>query len=73
MFWRHQCTFLNFYWIQRLTLGDIIFKGPERALITCKKLTLSTSKAEAPDHFEVVKSWVVNDDAEMEILLSQSK
>lgn len=50
-----------------LSVGDIkLMTIPTMAYISCKKLTLAKSSVEDPDHFEVVKSWVVKDDAEIE-------
>ena len=53
---------------KHLSVGDVMLLGePEHGFISCKKLTLSKSTEEDPAHFEVVKSWVMNDDVEIEI------
>jgi hypothetical protein len=50
-----------------LTVRDIALLGqPKNGFITCKKLTLVQSGEEEPAHFEIIKSWVINEDAEIE-------
>ncbi len=52
---------------KHLSVGDVMMLvKPENGFISCKKLTLSKSTEEDPAHFEVVKSWVMNDDVEIE-------
>lgn len=60
---------------KHLSIGEIIL-GHERIKIdppidgsvSCKKITLSKSTEEDPDYFEIVKSWVVDDDTEIETI-----
>ncbi len=57
-----------------IILGDFIFLGlPKAASIACKKLTLIRSKEETKSQakeeaFEVVKSWVMDDATEIEVV-----
>lgn len=52
---------------KHLSVGDVMMLvEPQHGFISCKKLTLSKSTEEDPAHFEVVKSWVMNDDVEIE-------
>jgi hypothetical protein len=52
---------------KHLSVGDVmVLVEPQQGFISCKRLTLSKSTAEDPAHFEVVKSWVMNDDVEIE-------
>lgn len=52
---------------KHVSVGDIMMiVEPQFGFITCKKLTLSKSTEEDPAHFEIVKSWVLGDDTEIE-------
>jgi hypothetical protein len=52
---------------KHLAIGEIrLLAEPKHGLVSCKKLTLSKSTEEDPDHFEIVKSWVISDDVEVE-------
>lgn len=54
---------------QHLIIGDIKFLvEPQHGFISCRKLTLIKSKEDDPSHFELVKSWVMNDDVEIETI-----
>ena len=54
---------------KHLFIGDIaILTEPKDALIFCSKLILSKSSEEAPAYFEVVRSWAINDDMEVEVV-----
>lgn len=54
---------------KHLSIGDVmLLTKPKNALLSCSKLTLSKSTDEEPDHFEVVKSWSINDDMEVEVV-----
>lgn len=54
---------------KHLSIGDIsMLVEPQHGFISCKKMTLSKSTEEDPTHFEVVKSWVINDDVEIETI-----
>jgi hypothetical protein len=59
---------------KHLSIGDVrILVEPEHAFISCKKLTLSKSTEEEPAHFEIVKSWAINDAMEIEVISTTSK
>ena len=53
---------------QHLSVGDIqiLVEPAFGGFIYCKKLTLLKSEEKEPDAFEIIKSWVMNDDAEIE-------
>lgn len=54
---------------KHLSVGDVMMLvEPQHGFISCKKLTLSKSIEEDPPHFEVVKSWVMNDDVEIDTI-----
>lgn len=54
---------------KHLSVGDLmILVEPEHGFVACKKLTLSKSTEEDPDYFEIVKSWAINDDMDVEVL-----
>lgn len=54
---------------QHLSIGELmLLTEPKNALLSCKKLTLSKSKEEEPDYFEVVRSWAINDDMKIEVV-----
>ncbi|MBN9377476.1 MAG: hypothetical protein BGO14_10305 [Chlamydiales bacterium 38-26] len=54
---------------KHLSVGDLmILVEPEHGFVACKKLTLSKSTEEDPDYFEIVKSWVINDDMDVEVI-----
>lgn len=53
----------------RLIIGDIeILTEPKEAFISCNKLAFVQSTEEEHSSFEIVKSWVVNDDVEIETI-----
>lgn len=50
-----------------LSVGNImILIEPKHGFISCQKLTLSKSTEEDPEYVEIVKSWVMNDNVEIE-------
>lgn len=54
---------------KHLSVGDIMFLVvPDHGSISCNKLTLSKSTEEEPDSFELIKSWAINDEMEVEII-----
>lgn len=54
---------------KQLCVGDLsLVVEPKRGFVSCQKLLLSKSTEEEPPHFEIVKSWVVNDDVEIAIM-----
>ena len=55
---------------KHLSIGDItLLTEPEHGFISCKRLTLSKAQEEDPDYFEIVKSWVIDDETEVETIL----
>ena len=56
---------------KHLSIGDVsVLTEPKNALLSCSKLTLSKSTEEEPAYFEVVRSWAINDDMEVEVVSS---
>jgi hypothetical protein len=52
-----------------LSIGDVrLLEIPENGFISCQKLTLSKSKEGDSDDFELIKSWAINDDMEIEVI-----
>jgi hypothetical protein len=52
---------------KHLSIGEVmLLVEPEHGFISCKKLTLLKPAENDPENFEVIKSWVMNDDAEIE-------
>ena len=52
---------------KHLSIGEMeILKKPKAAFLYCSKLTLVKTKKEKPACFEMVKSWAINDDMEIE-------
>lgn len=52
---------------KHLFVGDLKFLvNPENGFISCKNLTLQKFTEEEPEHFEIIKSWLINDDVEIE-------
>lgn len=52
---------------KHLSVGDIMMIiEPKYGFISCRKLTLQKSTEEDPENFEIVKSWVIDDDVEIE-------
>ena len=53
---------------KHVIIGNIkLMVTPRAAFITCKNLTLLKSQETDPDYFSVVKSWLVNDDTDIEV------
>ncbi|MDP1608497.1 MAG: hypothetical protein Q8L98_04180 [Chlamydiales bacterium] len=53
----------------RLIVGDIeMLTDPKEAYISCKILAFVQSTEQEHSSFEIVKSWVVNDDVEIETI-----
>lgn len=58
---------------KHLSVGELmILVEPKYGLVACKKLTLSKSTEEDPYYFEIVKSWAINDDMEVEVISTVS-
>jgi len=56
--------------VKHLSIGDLmLLVEPKHGIVSCKKLTLTKTKKEEPEYFEVIKSWVINDDTEIETVL----
>lgn len=54
---------------KHLSIGDVmILTEPKTAMLSCSRLTLFKSTDEEPDYFEVVKSWSINDEMEIEVI-----
>lgn len=52
-----------------VVVGDMeIVSAPMRGYIGCRKLTFVKSTEEDPPHFEIVRSWVMDDATEIETL-----
>ncbi|MFY7843439.1 MAG: hypothetical protein ACOVOR_05450 [Rhabdochlamydiaceae bacterium] len=52
---------------KHLSFGSVdILVEPENAFIVCKKLTLPKHDKEESNDFELIKSWVMNEDCEIE-------
>lgn len=52
-----------------VSIGDLqLLQVPDSVHLNCKKLTLTYSAPEEPVHFEIVKSWLINDDTKIETL-----
>ncbi len=62
---------------KHVVIGNIrLVVEPKNGAIVCDKLTLSKSKnsEEDPDHFEIVKSWIIEEyTTEVEIVCSEAK
>lgn len=55
---------------KHLSIRDIeILQDPQHGFISCKTLTLFKSREDNPPHFEIVLSWVIRDDTNVEIVL----
>ncbi len=54
---------------RHLSLGDVmLLTEPNTALLSCSKLTLFKFTDEEPAYFEIVRSWSINDDMEVEVV-----
>lgn len=53
---------------KHLSIGNLMLGKTENGFISCKKLTLAKSTDTDPPHFETVKSWLINDDVEIETI-----
>ncbi len=53
---------------KRLSIGDVkMLAMPKTTEILCEKLILRKHQEEDPDYFEIVKSWLVDEDTEVEV------
>jgi hypothetical protein len=53
---------------QHVVVGDLdLLVEPKYGLFTCKTLTFFQSTPETPDYIEIIKSWGLNDDMEVEV------
>ncbi|NGX45256.1 MAG: hypothetical protein K940chlam2_00401 [Chlamydiae bacterium] len=54
---------------QHLSVGDIKFlEEPKSGFLSCKKLTLIKPTEDEPVYFDLIKSWVIDDETQIEIL-----
>ena len=52
---------------EHISIGDVRFlEQPSHGVLACKKLTLLRTTEEEPEHFEVVQSWLKNDNTQVE-------
>ncbi len=51
---------------KHLSIGDLKFiESPNYGYVSCQKLTLKKFQEEEPESFEIVRSWLMNDDVEI--------